>query len=120
MQTIAIQDPGADLAGLVRSALADGTVAASLAATGLAGPINQALAKFPQTPEPTPAAPCPYEAAARAAGYVQKGDLGGVIYHIDDFDSWKAAVSWGNEPGQPKIYDTWQECCQGEGIDVPA
>ena len=118
MQTIQINDPSETLAGLVRDALAKPEVAESLAKAGLAGPLGSALGKMPGVPGPEPEAPCPYEAAARAAGYVKKGDGGGIIYHPDDFGSWKEAVSWGNDPGEPKVYDTWQECCEGEGIEA--
>lgn len=119
MQTIEIRDPAATLAGLVRDALAKPAVAASLAEAGLALPIGEALGKMPGAPAPeAPPEPCRYEAAARACGYVRKGDGDGIIYHESDFGSWKEAVSWGNEPGQPKVYDTWQECCEGEGIEA--
>jgi hypothetical protein len=58
----------------------------------------------------------PYETAARAAGWVREGDCGGVIYRSDDYDSWKAAVSWAPEHGS--VYGSWRECCESEGIDI--
>ena len=53
-----------------------------------------------------------YEQAARACG----GDAGGIIYNVKDYESWKAAVSW--SPAEGAVYDTWQECCEAEGIEV--
>jgi hypothetical protein len=63
------------------------------------------------------------ETAARALGWEHGGDCGGFIYHKPTWGNWKAAASWSGtnqEPdGQPAIYDTWQECCDGEGINKP-
>ncbi len=56
-----------------------------------------------------------YEIAARALGWTHGGDCGGIIYNTDDYDSWKAAVSWSPQYGS--VYDTWQECCEMESID---
>ncbi len=58
----------------------------------------------------------PFEAAARRAGWVRDGDYGGIIYNISDYESWKAAVSWA--PADGPVYDSWQECCEGEDIRV--
>lgn len=58
----------------------------------------------------------PYEIAATAQGWVRDGDNGGIIYNVDHYDSWKAAVSWAPAHGQ--VYDTWQEVCEQEGIEV--
>jgi hypothetical protein len=57
-----------------------------------------------------------YEQAARALGWTRDGDNGGVIYNVNDYDSWKAAVSW--SPRDGSIYDTWEECCEMESIEV--
>jgi len=55
-----------------------------------------------------------YEQAARAFGWTQGGDFGGIIYNTNDYGSWKEAVSWSPEDGA--VYDTWQECCELENI----
>jgi hypothetical protein len=56
------------------------------------------------------------ERAARAQGWTREGDNGGIIYNVNDYDSWKAAVSW--SPTDGPVYDSWQECCEQEGIEV--
>jgi len=60
----------------------------------------------------------PAELAARACGWDRKGDGPGIIYNRADFGSWKEAVSHGNEEGFGRTYDTWEECCEHEGIVI--
>jgi hypothetical protein len=57
--------------------------------------------------------------AASARGWVEGG---GYVYHRDHFGSWKEAVSWSGEEGHEDhpLYDSWRECCEGEGIDMAA
>lgn len=65
----------------------------------------------------------PYEAAARAKGWTRGGDGGGIIYNTKQYDSWKEAVSWAGTDGPNNngpVYDSWEECCEGEAIDVAA
>lgn len=64
----------------------------------------------------------PYRTAAEAKGWREGG---GYIYDSAVFGSWKEAVSWsGEEDGRDEdeqssnIYDSWQECCKAEDIDV--
>jgi len=56
-----------------------------------------------------------YEKAARAIGWTRDGDNGGIIFNVNDYESWKAAVSWA--PADGSVYDTWQECCEMENIE---
>jgi hypothetical protein len=57
-----------------------------------------------------------YEKAARAAGWTRGGDFEGLIYHVGHYGSWKEAVSW--SPADGPVYETWEECCEAEGIEV--
>ena len=72
----------------------------------------------------TTAQQSPYEIAARAAGWRHGGDCGGIIYNGKLFSDWKDATSWaGDDPSdkardESSTYDTWQECCEGEDIEV--
>lgn len=75
--------------------------------------------------EAMPAAPDPYEAAARAAGWTHGGDGDGFIFHEPTWGHWKSAASWSGtnqEPNgkddKPNIYDNWKECCEGEDIEA--
>jgi hypothetical protein len=60
--------------------------------------------------------PDDHERAARAAGWTRGGDGDGIIYNIDDYDSWKEAVSW--SPKNGSVYGSWEECCRAEDIEV--
>jgi hypothetical protein len=57
-----------------------------------------------------------FELAARAQGWRCGGDHDDVIYNMHDYGSWKEAVSWAPEYGS--IYETWEECCDMESIQV--
>ena len=65
-----------------------------------------------------------HEYYARQFGWMEGGD-GPIIFHGPTWDEdWKAAVSWSGteqelsrEDDCPAIYDTWEECCIGEGME---
>ena len=63
----------------------------------------------------------PYAAAAQARGWIRAGDGDGFIYNTNQYESWKAAVSWAGDGGpndNGPIYDSWKKCCEAEEIEV--
>lgn len=89
---------------------------------------SQGQAQFDSIKEMVEALTNAWPVAANALGWEQGGDNGGFIFHKLTWGSWKAAASWsGNEDQEPNgkndhpaIYDTWEDCCNGEDIDVNA
>jgi hypothetical protein len=91
--------------------------------------IDAAMVRWPtslEDEEGDAKADAQYEAAARAAGWEHGGDNGGIIFHLETWGSWKAAVSWSGdekmepsgENDKPNVYSSWQECCEGEDIEL--
>lgn len=107
---------GITLVGALKSLQSDPQAAARAQALGIdlaAANAAGEAAGFVARPQPVQS---PAEAAARAKSWIREGDGDGVIFHPNDFESWKAAVSWGNEDGYGSTYGTWEQCCEDEGI----